>query len=53
LQKQGKTIFAISHDDHYFMHADRLLEMRQGKLSELQGADRDLASRDAVARTDI
>ena len=24
-----KTIIAISHDDHYFEHADRLLEMRQ------------------------
>lgn len=53
LQDQGKTIFAISHDDHYFTHADRLLEMRQGQLSELRGADRALASRDAVARTDI
>jgi energy-coupling factor transporter ATP-binding protein EcfA2 len=31
----GKTVFAISHDDHYFQHADRLLEMRAGQLSEL------------------
>ncbi len=35
MQEMGKTIFAISHDDHYFIHADRLLEMRDGKLSEL------------------
>ncbi len=28
-------MFAISHDDHYFQHADRLLEMRAGQLSEL------------------
>ncbi|MCS3602259.1 putative ATP-binding cassette transporter [Buttiauxella sp. BIGb0471] len=51
MQQMGKTIFAISHDDHYFIHADRLLEMRQGQLSELTGHDRDNASRDAVART--
>ncbi|MEO3991026.1 multidrug ABC transporter permease/ATP-binding protein [Pseudocitrobacter cyperus] len=51
MQQMGKTIFAISHDDHYFIHADRLLEMRNGKLSELIGEERDAASRDAVART--
>jgi len=46
----GKTVLAISHDDHYFEHADRLLEMRQGKLKELHGQDRADASRDAVAQ---
>ena len=51
MQAMGKTIFAISPDDHYFIHADRLLEMRDGKLSELTGDERDAASRDAVART--
>lgn len=51
MQAMGKTIFAISHDDHYFIHADRLPEMRDGKLSELTGEERDAASRDAVART--
>ena len=51
MKAMGKTIFAISHDDHYFIHADRLLEMREGKLSELTGEERDAASRDAVART--
>lgn len=51
MQQMGKTIFAISHDDHYFINADRLLEMRDGKLSELTGEARDAASRDAVART--
>lgn len=53
LTKMGKTVFAISHDDHYFNHADRLLEMRQGRLSELLGGDRDAASRDALSRTSI
>jgi putative ATP-binding cassette transporter len=51
MKEMGKTIFAISHDDHYFIHADRLLEMRDGTLSELTGEERDAASRDAVART--
>ena len=51
MQEMGKTIFAISHDDHYFIHADRLLEMRNGQLTELTGDERIAASRDAVART--
>jgi len=52
LQAAGKTVFAISHDDHYFAHADRLLEMRDGQLVELVGHERDLATLDAVQRTD-
>ncbi|QGU86895.1 multidrug ABC transporter permease/ATP-binding protein [Erwinia sorbitola] len=52
LQSLGKTVFAISHDDHYFLHADRLLEMRDGKLSELTGDEREQATLDAVKRTD-
>ena len=51
MKEMGKTVFAISHDDHYFIHADRLLEMRQGVLSELTGDERQLASRDVLART--
>ena len=51
MKQMGKTVFAISHDDHYFQHADRLLEMRAGQLSELTGEERAQASRDAVART--
>ena len=51
LQQMGKTVFAISHDDHYFQYADRLLEMRSGQLTELTGEERELATRDAVART--
>lgn len=49
LSAMGKTVLAISHDDHYFQHADRLLEMRQGQLRELTGRDREEASHDAVA----
>lgn len=51
MQQMGKTVFAISHDDSYFVHADRLLEMRHGTLSELTGEERESATRDAVART--
>lgn len=53
LKEMGKTVFAISHDDHYFLHADRLLEMREGKLNELTGEERDMATLDAVKRTDV
>ena len=35
LQAQGKTIIAITHDDHYFDRADRLLKMDAGQLTEL------------------
>ncbi|WP_348254140.1 hypothetical protein, partial [Salmonella enterica] len=51
MQEMGKTIFPISHDDHYFIHADRLLEVRNGQLAELTGDERDAASREVVART--
>ncbi|HCR98718.1 MULTISPECIES: multidrug ABC transporter permease/ATP-binding protein [Halomonas] len=50
LRDMGKTVFAISHDDSYFVHADRLLEMSQGQLRELTGEQRDVASQDAVAQ---
>ncbi|MDN6298119.1 MAG: multidrug ABC transporter permease/ATP-binding protein [Halomonas sp.] len=52
LRALGKTVVVISHDDHYFDAADRLLEMRHGKLYELTGEERAAASRDAVARLD-
>ncbi|MCE8020038.1 multidrug ABC transporter permease/ATP-binding protein [Halomonas sp. MCCC 1A11036] len=50
LRALGKTLVVISHDDHYFDQADRLLEMRGGQLHELVGEERVAASRDAVAR---
>ncbi|MDO4641848.1 MAG: multidrug ABC transporter permease/ATP-binding protein [Neisseria sp.] len=34
LQQSGYTVFAISHDDKYFNHAERILSMKQGVLSE-------------------
>ena len=33
-KKQGKTVIAISHDDRYFHHADRVLKMEFGKFIE-------------------
>lgn len=35
LQQSGHTVFAISHDDKYFHHAERIVSMKQGVLSEL------------------
>lgn len=34
LRNQGKTIIAVTHDDTYFSNADRVLSMKEGKLSE-------------------
>lgn len=50
LKAMGKTLFIISHDDHYFEQADRLLQMRGGQLVELTGDARRDASRDAIAQ---
>lgn len=49
LQRMGKTLFIISHDDGYFEKADRLFEMRNGVLTELTGEQREQATQDAVA----
>lgn len=50
LKAMGKTLIVISHDDHYFEQADRLLQMKSGQLHELTGEERIAASRDAVAQ---
>ena len=39
LKAQGHTIFAISHDDKYFHHADRIIQMHNGKLSDFDTAN--------------
>ncbi len=44
LQAEGKTIIAITHDDHYFDRADRLLKMDAGQLVEMDGQ----SARDSV-----
>lgn len=34
MKEQGKIVIAITHDDHYFHIADRVLKMKQGKLEQ-------------------
>ncbi len=34
LKEQGKTIIAVTHDDHYFHVADRVLKMDAGNLTK-------------------
>lgn len=48
MKSRGKTVFAITHDDHYFDQADRLLKMDGGRLVELTGEQRALVSDDAL-----
>ncbi len=45
---EGKTVLAISHDDHYFDQADRLWKMDTGRLLERTGEARSRASQDAL-----
>ncbi|QMT31606.1 multidrug ABC transporter permease/ATP-binding protein [Alysiella filiformis] len=35
LKNQGYTVFAISHDDKYFHHAQRIVSMKNGVLQQL------------------
>jgi putative ATP-binding cassette transporter len=34
LKKSGKTILVITHDDHYFNYADRVIKLRNGNITE-------------------
>jgi putative ATP-binding cassette transporter len=34
LKEMGKTVIAVTHDDHYFHVADRVLKMDEGKMVE-------------------
>ncbi len=38
LKRQGKTIIAVTHDDHYFHVADRVLKMEYGELVDYNGS---------------
>jgi len=35
LQRRGKTILVISHDDHYFHIADRIIKLNYGKIESI------------------
>jgi putative ATP-binding cassette transporter len=37
LREQGKTVFAISHDDRYFAVADRLIKLENGRVVQDSG----------------
>jgi putative ATP-binding cassette transporter len=37
LKQQGKTVIAVTHDDHYFHVADRILKMEYGELVVYNG----------------
>jgi putative ATP-binding cassette transporter len=40
LKAKGKTVFVISHDDHYYFTADRLIKLDYGQVeSDLRPAD--------------
>ena len=40
LRARGKTVFAITHDDHYFHVADRILKLDYGKIeADVPAAD--------------
>jgi putative ATP-binding cassette transporter len=34
LKEKGKTIIAVTHDDRYFHHADKVVRMEYGKITE-------------------
>ncbi len=36
LKEKGKTVIAVTHDDHYFHVADRVLKMDLGQLTKFQ-----------------
>jgi len=35
LKRRGKTVIAITHDDRYFAHADRIVKLEEGRVVEL------------------
>ena len=41
LKSMGKTIVAVTHDDHYFHIADRVLKMDEGKIFPYDKTDND------------
>ncbi|TEY01976.1 multidrug ABC transporter permease/ATP-binding protein [Campylobacter sp. US33a] len=50
LKEQGKTIFAITHDDAYFDSADRIFLAQNGEISELKGENIKEKARNLIAR---
>jgi putative pyoverdin transport system ATP-binding/permease protein len=42
LKRDGKTVICVSHDEHYFHLADRILVLDRGQVSEMGAFDGDL-----------
>lgn len=42
MKKAGKMVIAITHDDHYFDAADKVMEMKQGRLYSWKGQYADI-----------
>lgn len=52
LKEQGKSVFAITHDDAYFDSADRILLAQNGEISELKGENIKEKARNLIAHFD-
>ncbi|ARJ55841.1 multidrug ABC transporter permease/ATP-binding protein [Campylobacter cuniculorum] len=52
LKEEGKTIFAITHDDSYFDIADRIFLAQNGEISELKGDNIKELAKNLVAHFD-
>lgn len=39
LKEMGKTVIAVTHDDHYFHVADRIIKMDEGRMVEFSSQD--------------
>ncbi len=48
LKARGKTVFVISHDDHYFHVADRVLKLDYGKIEANMTAEEFLETKQPV-----
>jgi len=53
LRTAGKSIVAITHDEHYFDRADRILKMDGGRLIELHEEERARVAADAVRAMEV
>jgi putative ATP-binding cassette transporter len=53
LKARGKTIFVITHDDHYFHVADRIVKLDYGKLERLELNESSLPDRPSAEITNI
>lgn len=48
LKARGKTVLVISHDDHYYHLADRVIKLANGQI-ELESTPRELAAQQSAA----